>query len=240
MKQKILLISHLLDGIISMCDILERFGMDVLHRTSTDGLRAELAFHSPAFILLDLDMKNSTTFLMEISNGAFLPRPFIMVANDFSRSAKRTAILQMGADACIGKPMNAEEVLAVICAVHRRERWIVQFSHSRRLPCIEYKGLMIDPFHRLVTMNGKPIALTMKEFDILYLLSQHSGTVLSKEEIYKTVWNTDIHLNVSIVTDHISSIRKKLGPNGKSGDYIRTVFGIGYCFGSLHDEYPIV
>lgn len=85
-------------------------------------------------------------------------------------------------------------------------------------------------------MRGKTVDLTTKEFDILYLLTKRKGTVLSKKEIYQTVWNTTFDLDVSVVADHISSIQKKLGIKARDSDYIRTVFGVGYSLGWLNVE----
>jgi len=204
--------------------------MDIIHFDNIHDAKTGLALYSPAFLLLDLDTKGITTFLAEVADNWLRPRPFILVSADFSKSAERTAILRLGADACVGKPVDADEVLAVITAVQRRERWVVRQSGNRRLPRIEYKDLMIDPFQRNVTMHGKPVTLTTKEFDILCLLAQYSGNVLAKDEIYKTVWDTELDLSTSIIPNHISSIRKKLGLSGKNNDYIQTVFGVGYRF----------
>lgn len=139
-------------------------------------------------------------------------------------------MLRNGADTCIEKPIHAEEVLAVIEAVLRRGKRNAVYHQDVLLPCIEHRELAIDPLRRQVTMRGEEIALTAKEFEILYTLASRAGTVLTKEEIYRHVWNVELDLNAPIVADHVSSIRRKLGLSRKSSDYIQTVFGVGYRF----------
>lgn len=109
----------------------------------------------------------------------------------------------------------------------------MQFNNQKMLPRIMYKDLMINPFRWRVTMRGKAIDLTAKEFDILYLLGRKQGHALSKQEIYQEVRNVGVDINASVVTDHVSSIRQKLGLNSRANDYLRTIFGVGYCLGWL-------
>ena len=230
MNQNMMLILSPMEHTAAICKTLNFSGMKTNQMEDFDSVEAGLLLHSPAFVLLDLNVKDSDLLLAQISGAFYRPRPFILAAGDFHKSTERSATLRLGADACIGKPIDAEEVLAVAYAVQRRERWTIQFNQSRRLPCIEYKDLLIDPFQHCVTMCRKPIILTSKEFDILYLLAQHAGTVLTKEEIYECVWKSEHCYTAASVPGHIFSIRQKLGLNSKNNDYIQTVFGVGYRF----------
>ena len=168
--------------------------------------------------------------MAKIADSILRPYPYIIAADACLGGEKFAALLNMGADACVQNPINAKDVLALIRAVLRRERKIIWPYRNRLLPCIEYKDLAIDPLRRIVTMKGVEIALTAKEFEILYLLAQNAGTVLTKEEIYRSVWNTDCNIVATSVTDHISSLRQKLGIDRKDTHYIQTVFGVGYRF----------
>lgn len=79
-------------------------------------------------------------------------------------------------------------------------------------------------------MQEQTINLTPKEFELLYLLANNPGVTFSKEQIYFHVWKIQDDMGVSTVTDHISSLRRKLGIHSRDNDYIQTVFGVGYRF----------
>lgn len=158
------------------------------------------------------------------------PLPYIIIADTFPNGAARAAVLNRGVDACVETPLIADEVLAVINAVLRREQRITRLKLDRTLPRIEHKELVIDPMCRTVEMREKPIHLTTKEFDVLLLLASKAGTVLTKEEIYEAVWNASRDYMGTQVSDHIFTLRRKLGLDKKDQGYIQTVFGVGYRF----------
>lgn len=91
------------------------------------------------------------------------------------------------------------------------------------------KGLIINPNNHNVTFDGKSMQLTKKEFDLLFCLASHAGQVLSKEQIYKMIWDEESAYNVDeVVKAHIKALRKKMGKDGAK--YIQNVWGIGYRF----------
>lgn len=91
-------------------------------------------------------------------------------------------------------------------------------------------GLVIDPRRRTVTRDGAPIALTPKEFDILYFLARNRGQVFTKEQIYQAVWENDYLLDDSNIMAFIRKLRKKIEPSPDAPVYILTIWGIGYKF----------
>ena len=101
---------------------------------------------------------------------------------------------------------------------------------AHRKPCIEHKELLIDPLRRTVRMRGEAIYLIPKEFDLLYLLANSPGIVFSKEQIYSHIWKVQGELGGNSISDHISSLRQKLGLHPKDSEYIQTVFKVGYRF----------
>lgn len=232
MNQGIMLISHQIERIATVCKALKRLGMNVYQIQNMNDMKAGLVSHRPAFVLLDVDNQYMEPLLIEIAENVLRSAPYVMAAIPFFDAADRVSILNLGADTCIERPVVTEEVLAVVRAVLRRERRIARLHLGRVLPRIEHREMTIDPLLRVVVMRGESIDLTAKEFDILYLLACHTGTVLTKQEIYETVWNTDQKCTSSCVADQISSIRRKLGLSGKDAHYIRTVIGVGYRFGS--------
>ena len=193
---------------------------------------AGLKQHSPAFLLLDFDVKGAKSFLFDISRSFYHPQPYVIVSATFSNGMDRAAMLRQGADACVEKPIIAEEVLAVIEAALRHSRRSTWSHQGKLLSRIEYKELIIDPLRRTVTMHGRSIILTAKEFDVLYTLGSHEGEVLTKEEIYAAVWKDKYDHRSTNVSDQISSIRRKLGLNSRDVNYIQTVIGVGYRFGT--------
>ena len=91
-------------------------------------------------------------------------------------------------------------------------------------------ALSIDLRLRRVILDGKEIALTPKEFDILYFLARNRGEVFTKEQIYQAVWESDYLLDDSNIMAFIRKLRKKIEPNPDAPEYILTIWGIGYKF----------
>ncbi len=91
-------------------------------------------------------------------------------------------------------------------------------------------GLSIDLRLRRVVRDGMEIALTPKEFDILYFLARNRGEVFTKEQIYQAVWESDYLLDDSNIMAFIRKLRKKIEPNPDAPEYILTIWGIGYKF----------
>lgn len=236
MKQDIILVSPRTEHLTNICKILKHFGMDVSQVENIGSVNAGLISHSPAFLLLDENVEEVESFLAKVHKLVLHPSPYIMVAGTFIHREDRIAILNVGADTCVGKPINAEEILAVVRAVQRRESRFARMQRGRLLPRIEHKELTIDPLRRIVTMRGKQVSLTIKEFDILCFLAYRAGTVVTKEELFESVWKEPYHQASTGVIDHISSLRQKLGLHKKNKDYIETVFGIGYRFADIKDE----
>lgn len=186
--------------------------------------------HISAFLVLDLDLEGAIPFLEKVIDTYYDPPPYILAVDFFPCSQSQADILNLGADACLEKPLDLEEVLAVINAVLRRAERLSKPKPLHTMPRIEHKGLTIDPLRRHVSMNGQSISLTVKEFDILYLLASYRGIVLSKAQIYEQVWSEDYQFATTSVSDHISSLRKKLGLSARDNQYIQTVHGAGYRF----------
>lgn len=91
-------------------------------------------------------------------------------------------------------------------------------------------ALSIDQRLRRVVRDGQEIALTPKEFDILYFLARNRGEVFTKEQIYQAVWEEDYLLDDSNIMAFIRKLRKKIEPNPDAPEYILTIWGIGYKF----------
>lgn len=232
MKQDISIITHQEESVADVFELLLHHEIKVLHFNNVYDAKVGLTLHSPTFLLLDFTMKGAISLFAELFNHFLQPRPYIIISANFPSGEARAAMLHKGADACVDNPMIAEEVLAVIEAALRRGQRNA-WSQGKFLSCIEYKDLQVDPLRRTVTMRDELVVLTAKEFDVLYFLASRAGTVLTKEEIYSTVWKEQYNPRGTHVSDQISSIRQKLGLNSKDMVYIQTVIGVGYRFGTL-------
>lgn len=186
--------------------------------------------HISAFLLLDLDVEGSIPFLKKVLDTFYDPPPYILAVDFFPCSQSQADILNLGADACLEKPFDVEEVFAVINAVLRRAERLTRPRPLHSTPPIKHEGLSIDPLRRQVSIDGRQVTLTVKEFDVLHLLASYPGIVFSKEQIYEHVWNDDFQFATTSVSDIISSLRKKLGLNARDNLYIQTVHGAGYRF----------
>lgn len=221
-RENLILISKRRDHFAEAYNRLCHSNINVVRTENAYTVKVGLIVHSPTFILLDFDIKGAEFLLSEMVTAHHIPKPYIMVAADYANGSDRAVMLRLGADICIDWPINAEEVLAVIHAVRRRHRHI---------PVIEYEELSIYTTSRTVTMRGKPVSLTHKEYGVLCFLADHAGVVLTKEEIFRAVWKSSYAPNSTNVADQISSLRCKLGLDRKDITYIQTVIGVGYRFG---------
>lgn len=226
-----MLICFPMESLNELQNVLVQSEMAVMQSEGIQDAMASMAQYTPAFLLLDFDMDDAASFLQEVSSSIFFrPAPYILIAATFAQGPDRATALDLGADACIEKPIDPAEVVALIHAVLRREHKIARLGMGRLISRIEHKDLIIDPLRRVVTMYGEPVALSPKEFDILHLLAQHAGSVLSPQFIYETVWKSKYELMSPRIADNIHSIRRKLGLDSKDTDYIETVYRIGYRF----------
>lgn len=124
---------------------------------------------------------------------------------------------------------SEQELEKRILAILKREHIDAeQFSFSSQYQ-LSFPALIIDGKSQQVFQNGKQIALTRIEFNLLLFLASNAGTVLSKEELFCVVWGRDSEDTIKVVANTISNLRKKIGSNGRENGCIRTVRG-GYMF----------
>ncbi len=134
----------------------------------------------------------------------------------------RVAGLRAGADDYLVKPFAFKELVARIDAL------------ARRAPRADDDGVMavdtvrLDPRARRVTVDGTPVELTAKEFDLLACLMEHRGRVLSRVELKELVWDFSFDAQTKVVDLYVHYLRRKLG---SAGDIIETVRGVGYVVG---------
>lgn len=131
--------------------------------------------------------------------------------------------LSVGADDYVSKPFSPRELVARIKAALRR---LQSGSGPQEGQVLNFKHVRIDTAARQVWMDGNPVELTAMEFDLLQVLAEHRGMVLSRERLLEKVWGHDYYGDLRVVDVHVGHIRQKLGDE----TLIATVRGVGYRF----------
>ena len=154
-----------------------------------------------------------------------LPLPIIMLtAKD--KEIDKIMGLDLGADDYIAKPFSIRELIARINAVLRRKR---KFEHKAN-DLLQFGNIKVNFQGRTVHKDGERVDLSPKEFDVLKLLVQNTGKVLSREEILNKVWGFDYFGTARTVDNFINKLRQKIEEEATLPIYILTVRGIGYKF----------
>jgi len=200
--------------------LLNQHGFEVF--CAVTGAQAlELVAENPDVILLDLGLPDQDGFKVcaQIRRVSTVPIIVVTARADFP---SRVHGLNLGADDYLVKPYNLAELVARIHAVTRRAAGVP----SPREPETGrvFGPVRLDAESRVVTVDGQPIALTRKEFDLLVLLARQPGVVYRREQIISEVWNTSWQGTGRTLEVHVASLRHKLGTPG----LIETVRGIGY------------
>jgi len=133
--------------------------------------------------------------------------------------------LDNGADDYMTKPFNLGELLSRVSAVLRR---VSSLPSSSQEIVYEIGNLTVNAALREVLLNGKPIELTPKEFELLVFLCRHRGKVLSRQQLLHEVWDYHFISDTRIVDVHISHLRDKLEKNARKPEYIMTIRNVGY------------
>ncbi len=155
--------------------------------------------------------------------------PVIMLTAKVENTDKING-LTIGADDYITKPFNPLEVVARVKAQLRRYKRY-NYKISEKNDYYEIGGLFINKSTHECTLLGKPVNLTPIEFNILWLLCEKDGNVVSSEEIFERVWGEKYLDGNNTVMVHIRRLREKLGEKPRNPKFIKTVWGVGYKIG---------
>ena len=127
---------------------------------------------------------------------------------------------ELGVDEYISKPFSPKILVARIEAILKR-------INGEKEKVRDYDGIVIDDQGRTVTVDGKPVDLSLREYELLKYLLDNEKIALSRDKILNNVWNYDYYGDTRTIDSHIKKIRHKLGKKGK---YIETIRGVGYKF----------
>ena len=153
--------------------------------------------------------------------------PVIMLSAKETETDKITG-LTFGADDYITKPFRPLELVARVKAQLRRYKKY-NIGPSQKDDLIIHAGLVIDPSTHECLLNEKPLSLTPTEFEILRILCERQGNVVSSEQLFREIWKDEYyHKSNNTITIHIRNLREKMGDTADNPKYIKTVWGVGY------------
>ena len=217
----------LVDDDIELCASLKRllamdgFEVTAVHEANSALEQAATSKHELVILDVMLPGGDGRKVLRRIRLTSPVPVIMLTARGD---EADRIAGLDAGADDYLAKPFNARELVARIRAVLRRKG-------TSALPATFTIGdLEIDNAARRIAQSGADIELTGAEFDILVLLARAAGKVLTRDEIAEQALGRRVGLLDRSIDNHISNLRKKLGPHASGAERIRSVRGAGYIY----------
>jgi DNA-binding response OmpR family regulator len=203
---------------------LEREGYQTLEAADGDAARALIEREPPALVILDVMLPGTDGFELCRWVRARSNLPVILLTAR-GEETDRIVGLELGADDYVTKPFSPRELAARVRTVLRRTA--PSPSTSRRLTFDEFE---IDAETREVRRRGKLLALTAREFDLLWFLASHPKRVFSRDLLMNRVWGYQAALDTGTVTVHIRRLREKVEDDPSHPRFLQTVWGVGYRF----------
>ena len=223
-KYKVLIVDDEANICSFIAAILESNGYQVL--TAGTCLQGRLVFatHHPDLIVLDLGLPDEDgSALIRTVREAGCAAP-ILVLSARSDESEKIAALDLGANDYITKPFGTGELLARVRAALRT----VRTGAATPGEVFHVRGLTINYDARTVTLDGEEVRLTQTEFNIVALMAQHAGKVMTYSALIQGVWGTSDTGSIKKLQVNMANIRKKLGARPGENPYILNELGVGY------------
>ena len=200
-------------------DFLKKDGYQVIE--ASDGSEALDIFYAQqdiALVILDVMMPRLDGWQVCRELRTYSKVPIIMLT---AKSEERDELMgfELGVDEYITKPFSPKILVARVEAILRRT------LQNEAIEMIELGGIVVDRTAHSVMVDGAAIELSYKEFELLVFFMENQGIALSREKILNSVWNYDYYGDARTIDTHVKKLRSKLG---KKGDYIKTIWGLGY------------
>lgn len=224
-KYKVLIIEDDRNILSFVQTILEANGYQVLTAERCRQGLMVFASHMPDLVVLDLGLPDAdgAEFLKEVRMESAVP---VIVLSARTDESDKVDALDAGANDYITKPFSTAELLARVRAALRTNRHSAQMTTPSNLFTTE--DLVIDYDRRQVSVGGSPVHLTQTEYNILALLSQHTGKVLTYATIIRSIWGGMDDGSVKKLQVNMANIRKKLGCRPGDNRYFINELGVGY------------
>ncbi len=210
-----------------LADALKSEGFEVGRAAGVhEGLEA-FQRTQPDLILLDIMLPDGDgrDVLREVRRTSRVP---VVMLTARGKEVEKIVGLEIGADDYVVKPFSADELIARIRAILRRAASPAESAK----PVFEVGDVRLDLDTRTVSRGGRPVQVTVKEFDLLHALMRSPGKVVSRTDLMDEVWDPHWYGSTKTLDVHISSLRRKLGDDAPSSRYIHTARGVGFRFSS--------
>ena len=211
---------------------LARQGFEVIAARSVAEARARFARQPPDLVLLDLTLPDGDgrDLCRELRSASQVP---IIMLTARGTELDRVTGLEIGADDYVVKPFSGAEVVARIRAVLRRAASVQEAEAP-----IVLGDLVVEPAARRAAVEGRELALSRKEFDLLAELARHAGTVVTREELMARVWDENWFGSTKTLDVHMGWLRRKLGDDASMPRYLHTIRGVGFRLAAPGDDAP--
>ncbi|WP_066714051.1 response regulator transcription factor [Clostridium sp. Marseille-P299] len=201
-------------------DFLSRNNYDVIEAENGEAA-VDIFFEQKdiALIILDVMMPKMDGWQVCREIRQYSKVPIIMLT---AKSDEKDELLgfELGVDEYISKPFSPKILVARVEAILRR-------TNQQEEGVIEVGGILIDKAAHQVKIDNNNVDLSVKEFELLYYFVMNKGVALSREKILNNVWNYDYFGDARTIDTHVKKLRSKMGDKG---DYIKTIWGMGYKF----------
>jgi len=203
---------------------LQRDGFDTLEAADGETAQKLIEDGEPELVVLDVMLPGTDGLALcrWIRSRGELP---VIMLTARGEEADRIVGLELGADDYVTKPFSPRELAARVRTVLRRST--APPPAGGRLV---FDGLVLDARSRDVELDGRPLQLTAKEFDLLFFLASNPRQVFSRDQLMERVWGYSAALDTGTVTVHVQRLRSKIERDPRRPRHLETVWGVGYRF----------
>jgi len=226
------------DDDVELCDLVKEFlqpeGLQVeaVHNGNRGLERALSGEHALVVLDVMLPGMNGLDVLRKLRASSTVP---VLLLTARGQDVDRIVGLELGADDYLPKPFNPRELVARIRAILRRTRGEAAEKQAPQTS-VRVGDVELNPATRTVLRDGEAVDLTAVEFNLLDVLLREAGRVVTRDELAKIALGRLFSPYDRSIDMHISKLRKKLGEDGKGGERIKTVRGVGYIYAAPGGE----
>jgi two-component system response regulator VicR len=227
---KVLMIDDDEDLAFVISDMLESYGYQVTCAETSEQAFALLECNTYHIILLDINLPDADGFEIcaELRRTSTTP---VIFASARTSETDRVTGFDIGGDDYLPKPYSMKELLSRVNALVRRT---YGFSQQERI--VTFGNVSVNLTARSATKNGKPVSLSLKEFDLLSYLCRNKNVAIEKEKLISEVWGAFSMVEPSTLTVHIRWLREKLEDDPANPVYIKTRHRVGYMLEVQHEK----